>query len=105
MEVIDSSIVNVALPYIRGKLGATLSEVGWVVTGYAMANAVMIPLTAWLSSVFGRKIYFVFSLIGFTFASVSCGVAPDMITLVMERIIQRLFGGGLLTSLSAVNSL
>jgi MFS transporter, DHA2 family, multidrug resistance protein len=102
MEVIDTSIVNVALPYIRGNLGATLSEVGWVVTGYSMANAVMIPLTAWLSSVIGRKIYFIFSLIGFTVASVVCGIAPDLVTLVIARIAQGLFGGGLLAKAQSI---
>lgn len=102
LEVIDTSIVNVALPYIKGNLGATLSEVGWVVTGYSMANGVMIPLTAWLSSVFGRKIYFVFSLIGFTLASMACGVAPDLVTLVLARIAQGLFGGGLLAKAQSI---
>ena len=66
LEVIDTSIVNVALPDIRGNLGATLSEAGWVSTGYACANVVIIPLTAWLGYRFGRKRYFLFSLVGFT---------------------------------------
>src|ERR1700722_20619166 len=72
LEVLDSSIVNVALPDMQGTLGATLSEIGWVVTGYACANVIIIPLTAWLSDTFGRKRYFIFSLIGFTAASVLC---------------------------------
>src|SRR6186713_1965381 len=77
LEVIDVSIVNVAMPDIQGNLGATLSEVGWISTGYACANVVMIPLTAWLSDRFGRKQYLLFSLIGFTAASVLCGLAPN----------------------------
>jgi len=60
LEVIDTSIVNVALPDIRGNLGATLNEAGWVSTGYACANVVIIPLTAWLGNRFGRKNYFLF---------------------------------------------
>ncbi|MDB6019169.1 MAG: emrB [Pedosphaera sp.] len=96
LEVIDTSIVNVALPDIRGNLGATLSEAGWVSTGYACANVVIIPLTAWLSDRFGRKRYFLFSLIGFTVASVLCGMATNLTMLVVARVLQGLAGGGLL---------
>ncbi len=102
MEVIDTSIVNVALPFIKGNLGATLSEVGWVVTGYSMANGVMIPLTAWLGNVFGRKGYFIFSLIGFTLASILCGVSSTLPMLVIARIAQGLFGGGLLAKAQTI---
>jgi DHA2 family multidrug resistance protein len=102
LEVIDTSIVNVALPYIKGNLGATLSEVGWVVTAYSMANAVMIPLTAWLGDKFGRKRYFVFSLIGFTIASILCGLAPNLPAIVLARILQGLFGGGLLAKAQSI---
>lgn len=102
MELVDMSIVNVALPYIKGNLGATLSEVGWVITGYSMANAIMIPLTAWLGEVFGRKGYFVFSLIGFTLASVLCGLSGSLTVLVIARITQGLFGGGLLAKAQSI---
>lgn len=102
MEVIDTSIVNVALPDIQGNLGATLTEVGWVSTGYACANVVMIPLTAWLSDRFGRKRYLVFSLAGFTLASVLCGVAANLPMLVISRVLQGLAGGGLLAKAQAV---
>jgi DHA2 family multidrug resistance protein len=102
LEVIDTSIVNVALPHIQGNLGATLSEAGWVITGYAIANAIMIPLTAWLGSLYGRKGYFIFSMIGFTVASVACGFAPNLIILVISRILQGLFGGGLLAKAQAI---
>src|SRR5215469_2092640 len=90
LEVIDTSIVNVALPDIQGNLGATLTEVGWVSTGYACANVVMIPLTAWLSERFGKKQYLIFSLAGFTAASVLCGVSSNLGTLVIARILQGL---------------
>ncbi len=96
LEVIDTSIVNVALPDIRGNLGATLSEAGWISTGYACANVVMIPLTAWLSDRFGRKQYLLFSLIGFTASSVLCGVSTSLGMLIVARILQGLCGGGLL---------
>ncbi len=96
LEVIDTSIVNVAMPDIQGNLGATLSEVGWISTGYACANVVMIPLTAWLSDRFGRKQYLLFSLIGFTAASVLCGVATSLPMLIVARVLQGLCGGGLL---------
>lgn len=102
LEVIDTSIVNVALPDIQGNLGATLTEVGWVSTGYACANVVMIPLTAWLSDRFGRKQYLIFSLAGFTLASVLCGVSTNLATLIIARILQGLAGGGLLAKAQAV---
>lgn len=102
LEVIDTSIVNVALTDIQATLGATVSEVGWVVTGYAIANVVLIPLSAWLGDVFGKKTYFVFSMAGFTFASVLCGFAPNLPVLVIARILQGLFGGGLLAKAQAI---
>lgn len=102
LEVIDTSIVNVALTDIQATLGATVSEVGWVVTGYAIANVVLIPLSAWLGDVFGKKTYFVFSMIGFTLSSVLCGFAVNFPMLVVARILQGLFGGGLLAKAQAI---
>ncbi len=96
LEIIDTSIVNVAMPDIQGNLGATLSEVGWISTGYACANVVMIPLTAWLSDRFGRKQYLLLSLAGFTAASVLCGLSTNLTMLILARILQGLCGGGLL---------
>ncbi len=96
METVDTSIVNVAVPDMRGNLGATLSEIGWVSTGYTMANVIIIPLTAWLGIRFGRKSYFLFSLISFTGASVLCGTADSLGMLIAARIFQGLAGGGLL---------
>lgn len=102
LEVLDTSIVNVAIPYMQGNLGATLSEVGWVITGYGVANVVIIPLAAWLSDVFGRKRYFVFSMIGFTVASMLCGFSNSLGTLVASRVLQGLFGGGLLAKAQSI---
>jgi len=96
LEVIDMSIVNVALPHMQGNLGATLAEIGWVITGYSMANVVIIPLTAWLDEVFGRKNYFIFSLIAFTLASILCGLANSLPMLIFARVLQGLGGGSML---------
>jgi len=96
LEVIDVSIVNVALPHMQGNLGATLSEIGWVITGYGIANVVIIPLTAWLDEFFGRKTYFIFSLIAFTLASVLCGMATSLPMLIFARVLQGLGGGSML---------
>jgi len=96
METVDTSIVNVAVPDMRGNLGATLSEIGWVSTGYTMANVIIIPLTAWLGVRFGKKNYFLFSLISFTVASILCGMADSLGGLIAARVLQGLAGGGLL---------
>lgn len=102
LEVIDTSIVNVALPEMQGNLGATLSEIGWVVTGYAVANVVVIPLSAWLGDYFGKKKYFIFCLIGFTLASVLCGFATSLPMLIISRVLQGLMGGGLLAKAQSI---
>ena len=96
LEVIDTVIVNVALPDLRGNLGATLSEAGWVSTSYACANVVIIPLSAWLGYRFGKKNYFIFSLVSFTAASLLCGVSANLGMLIFARVMQGLAGGGLL---------
>jgi len=102
LEVIDTSIVNVALKDMQASLGATISEIGWVITGYAIANVVLIPLSAWLGDYFGKKTYFVFSMVGFTIASILCGFAVNLPMLVVSRIIQGLCGGGLLAKAQAI---
>ncbi|MEA3213722.1 MAG: transporter, family, multidrug resistance protein [Chthoniobacter sp.] len=96
LEVIDVSIVNVALPHMQGNLGATLAEIGWVITGYSMANVVIIPLTAWLDDRFGQKRYFIFSLIAFIAASILCGLATSLPMLIFARVLQGLGGGSML---------
>ena len=101
LEVIDTSIVNVALTDIQASVGATLSQVSWVVSSYAVANVIVLPMSAWLGQRFGKKRYFVFSLIGFTVASMLCGMATSLSFLVFARILQGLMGGGLLAKAQA----
>jgi DHA2 family multidrug resistance protein len=102
LEVVDTSIVNVALTDMQNALGATLSEVSWVVSSYAVANVIILPLTAWLGLRFGKKRYFIFSLIAFTAASVLCGVSTNLTTLIIARVLQGLGGGGLLAKAQAI---
>ena len=102
MQVIDSSIVNVALPDMMGNLGASLDEIAWVSTGYILASVIIIPLTGWLGDVFGRKRYFVGSIILFTVASFFCGAAHSLGALIFWRIMQGIGGGALMTVSQAV---
>jgi MFS transporter, DHA2 family, multidrug resistance protein len=102
MQVIDSSIVNVALPDMMGNLGASLDEIAWVSTGYILASVIIIPLTGWLGEFFGRKRYFVGSIILFTIASFLCGASHSLGALVFWRVIQGLGGGALMTVSQAV---
>lgn len=102
MQVIDSSIVNVALPDMMGNLGASLDEIAWVSTGYILASVIIIPLTGWLGSFFGRKRYFVGSIILFTISSVLCGAAHSLGALIFWRVVQGLGGGALMTVSQAV---
>src|SRR3954469_6879399 len=102
MQVIDSSIVNVALPDMMGNLGANLDEIAWVSTGYILASVIIIPLTGFLGDLFGRKRYFVGSIVLFTISSFFCGAAHSLGALVMWRIIQGLGGGALMTVSQAV---
>jgi DHA2 family multidrug resistance protein len=101
METIDSSIVNVALPTIQGNLGATLDEAAWVITGYLVANVIVIPLTPWLQTRFGRRQYFTATVIGFTVVSALCGMSGSIEALIALRILQGLFGGGLIATAQA----
>jgi DHA2 family multidrug resistance protein len=96
LEIIDTSIVNVALPTMMGNLGATLEDISMVVTGYAIANAVILPLSAWLGEKIGRRRYYLGCIILFTLTSVACGLAPNLMTLTIFRILQGLAGGALL---------
>src|SRR5262245_38500889 len=101
MEIIDTSIVNVALTEMQASLGATLTQMSWVVSSYAMANVIVLPLSAWLGVRFGKKRYFIFSLVGFTIASILCGVSNSLWMLTVSRLLQGLFGGGLLAKAQA----
>ncbi len=96
LEIIDTSIVNVAIPSMMGNLGATLEDISWVVTGYIIANAIVLPLSGWLSQRIGRRKYYVGCILLFTLTSVACGLAPDLLTLTIFRILQGLAGGALL---------
>jgi len=95
IEVIDTSVVNVSLDHIRGSLSAGIDEATWAITAYLVANAIVIPLTGWLSRVFGRKNYIFFSVCLFTLSSLMCGSARTLGQLVFFRILQGLGGGGL----------
>ncbi len=99
---IDATIVNVALPTIEGNLGASVDDGTWVVTAYVIANVVVIPLTPWLQLRFGRKPYFLTSIVGFTLASLLCGMAPSLGALILFRIVQGAFGGGILSTAQVV---
>ena len=95
MEVLDTSIANVALPYIAGGLGASRDESTWVLTTYLVANAIVLPMGGWASSVIGRKNFFMLCLIIFTTASFLCGLAPSLGMLLFFRVLQGAGGGGL----------
>jgi DHA2 family multidrug resistance protein len=98
LEIVDTTIVNVALNDMRGNLGATISEIGWVVTAYAIGNVIVIPMTSWLAQQFGRRNYFAVSIIIFTAASFLCGNASVLWELVLFRFIQGIGGGALLVT-------
>ncbi|HEX9121496.1 MAG TPA: DHA2 family efflux MFS transporter permease subunit [Terriglobales bacterium] len=95
MEVLDTTVVNVSLPHIAGNVGATVDEATWVLTSYLVANAIVLPMTGWLSNQFGRKRILMTSIVGFTVSSVLCGMAPNLPFLIIFRIVQGATGGGL----------
>jgi DHA2 family multidrug resistance protein len=95
MEVLDTTVVNVSLKHIAGSLSVTVDESTWVLTAYLVSNAIILPMTGWLSNHFGRKRILMTSIIGFTLASVACGMAPNLPLLLVFRVIQGATGGGL----------
>ena len=95
MELLDTSIANVSLPYIAGGLGRSYDEVTWILTTYLVANAVILPMSAWLSRVFGRKNYYMACVALFTATSFLCGIAPTLGIMLMARVLQGIGGGGL----------
>jgi DHA2 family multidrug resistance protein len=101
MQTLDTTIINVALPVIQGNLGATIDEGAWVVTGYIISAVVVIPLTPWLQMRFGRRQYYATAIVGFTIASVLCGTSHSIGELILWRIVQGLFGGGLIATAQA----
>ena len=98
LEIVDSTIINVALNEMKGNLGATLSEVGWVITAYAIGNVIIVPMTSWLSQQFGRRNYFAASIVIFTIFSFLCGNATNIWELVFFRLCQGIGGGALLVT-------
>jgi len=102
LEILDTSIVNVAIPHMMGTLGATLDEIAWVSTGYIVANVIVLPITGWLSAYFGRQRYFAGSIALFTLASFFCGSSHTLTELVVWRILQGLGGGALLSTSQAI---
>jgi len=95
MEVLDTTVVNVSLPHIAGTLSASIDEATWALTSYLVANAIILPMTGWLASMFGRKNLLMLSVIGFTAASFLCGLAPTLGSLIFFRILQGATGGAL----------
>src|SRR5579862_8803589 len=95
MEVLDTSIANVALPHLAGDLGASNDESTWVLTSYLVSNAIVLPMTGWLATTFGRKRLFLLCISLFTLTSLLCGIAPSLSMLVLFRVIQGAGGGGL----------
>src|SRR4029079_910271 len=95
---VDTTIVNVALNDMRGNLGTTMTEVGWVITAYAIGNVIVVPMTSWLSQQFGRRNYFASSIILFTVCSFLCGNATGIWELVAFRFLQGIGGGALLVT-------
>ncbi len=102
MQTLDGTITNVALPTIQGNLGASQDEATWIITAYTIASIVIIPITPWLQNRFGRKRYFLTSIIGFTLASIACGASESLTMLIVSRLIQGVFGGGLLATGQAI---
>jgi DHA2 family multidrug resistance protein len=102
MEVLDTSIANVALPHIAGSLSASQDESTWVLTSYLVANAIVLPISGWISSVIGRKNFYLISVAMFTVFSALCGIAPTLGLLVVFRVLQGLAGGGLQPSVQAI---
>jgi MFS transporter, DHA2 family, multidrug resistance protein len=102
LQVLDVTIVNVALPTIQGNMGANFDEGAWIVTGYIIAAVIVIPLTPWLQQLLGRRQYYVIAIAGFTITSVLCGMSTTLGQLVFFRVLQGLCGGGLISTGQAI---
>ena len=95
MEVLDTTIVNVALPHVAGSMSVSYDQATWALTSYLVANSIVLPISAYLARTFGRKRYFVTCIIAFTICSFLCGISTNLTELIIFRILQGLFGGGL----------
>src|SRR5919107_972264 len=93
MEVLDTTVVNVALPHIAGSMASTVEEATWSLTSYLVANAIILPMTGWLATVFGRKRLLIGAVAGFGLSSMLCGIAPNLPSLIAFRILQGATGG------------
>jgi DHA2 family multidrug resistance protein len=102
MEILDTTIANVALTHIAGSLGASMEESTWILTSYLITNAIVLPLSGWLSELMGRKSFFLFCILGFTITSFLCGIATTLPILIIFRLLQGLAGGGLQPSQQAI---
>jgi len=102
LQVLDATIVNVALPTIQGNMGANFDDGAWIVTAYIIAAVIVIPLTPWLQQIFGRRNYYVGAIIGFTITSGLCGTATSLDQLIFYRVLQGLCGGGLISTGQAI---
>jgi len=98
LEIVDTTIVNVALNDMKGNMGATLNEISWVITAYAIGNVIIVPMTSWLSQQFGRRNYFAASIIIFTIFSFLCGNSTTIWELIIFRFLQGVGGGALLVT-------
>ncbi|MBI1823220.1 MAG: MFS transporter, partial [Nitrospirae bacterium] len=95
MEVLDTTVANVSLPHIAGNLSAGIDESTWILTSYLVSNAIILPVSGWLSRLIGRKKFFLICIFLFAFSSALCGLAPSLTFLVFFRILQGLGGGAL----------
>jgi MFS transporter, DHA2 family, multidrug resistance protein len=102
MEVLDTSIANVSLPHIAGSLSAGVDESTWILTSYLVSNAIVLPLSGWLSSIMGRRNFYMSCVALFTISSFLCGLAPNLATLIFFRVLQGAGGGGLQPSEQAI---
>lgn len=102
MEIVDTSVANVALPYMQGSLNAGTEEITWVLTSYLVSNAIVLPMTGWLSRMFGRKRFLMTCIVLFTLASLLCGAAPNLASLIFFRILQGAAGGALIPISQAI---
>lgn len=102
MEIVDTSVANVALPHMQGSLNAGTDEITWVLTSYLVSNAIVLPMTGWLSRIFGRKRFLITCITLFTISSFLCGAAPNLATLILFRVIQGAAGGALIPSSQAI---
>jgi MFS transporter, DHA2 family, multidrug resistance protein len=102
MQVLDTSIANVALQYIAGSLAASVDEATWVLTSYLVASAVVLPISGWLSGVIGRKRFYMACVAMFTVSSVLCALAPNLQMLIFFRVLQGIGGGGMAPSEQAM---